>query len=990
MKKIFTHIVAMMAVVWLSAASVAFAASKPVINQAYDVTNVTYVAWQYAQIPADNFLSAATSAEITLKGAIFVAFGYQKAAWNYVDYSDGVFNWNDANTAGVTYTISGDVLANAKNGGLYVRTNTASGLTMSIKNIGDGSAADESTNDDETGSTDVTVNDTAATDYTANLAEWGDRQIPGSAFNAKAESATIKIVGATYVRFSKIVNGSLQNLAGGEFAWNSANQAGVSITVTGDDLAAAAAANLYVYVGGGNPITITVTNSVNTASTGEPTVDEPTTGDDDTTSGEASTDEPTTDEPTVDEPTTGDDDTTSGETSTDEPTVDEPTTGEPSTGEPSTGDEPTVDEPSTDEPSTGNEPTVDDPKANEPASDDDTASTTTYGVTNTYATTLMEWCGTQIPGSAIDAAADKARIAVSGACYVKISDGSNIIKEFSWNDANKDGVKVELTDTELADAKAGYFYVWSGGGSPIEMTVTSFGEGGVAEVIPTRDITTLDMTKSSDRAYAIANRLQLTDVPTLYITVPDAEGQAINDVLYKDRTTNTAEYHDATIQVVDTLGNLEEFTDDVEIKVRGNSTADCVKKPYRLKFAKKHKHDLLGLGYDARNWTLLANYLDPSMIRNALTYHIGKATDMAFCPGYQFVDVVINDEYRGTYQISDQCEVGKKRINVDEDTGWYVEVSRADMIEEPCLYAAGLPMSIKNPEPDTDEEIAALKEEVSNWFTTMYNASFGTYNDAAFQDADTGWRAYWDEESLVNYYIAANITGDYDGFMTVKMYREADGKMYVGPLWDKDLAFGNYSADNGTTLIEDMNNGQFSYYFKKLTTDPVFIMNVHDKMQSIISDGIADNLQTIINQLEKNVSKTEPLNYLKWQSYSSWTQSFTTHAAAVQQVRDYLRNHITWFADQIDQKYEALGGSAISAKANAQATAVSNIGKAVESAAYAGNGQMTLHAVQPQTITVYSIAGTVVAKQQLDANLPVTISLPAGTYIVNNKKVVVK
>ena len=104
-------------------------------NETHEVNGINYVAWQYAQIPADNFLSDATSAEITVKGAVFVAFGYQINPWNYLDYSEGVFNWSESNVAGVTFTISGDILESAKNGGLYIRTNTSEGLTMSINNI---------------------------------------------------------------------------------------------------------------------------------------------------------------------------------------------------------------------------------------------------------------------------------------------------------------------------------------------------------------------------------------------------------------------------------------------------------------------------------------------------------------------------------------------------------------------------------------------------------------------------------------------------------------------------------------------------------------------------------------------------------------------------------------------------------------------------------------------------------------------------------------
>lgn len=220
-----------------------------------------------------------------------------------------------------------------------------------------------------------------------------------------------------------------------------------------------------------------------------------------------------------------------------------------------------------------------------------------------------------------------------------------------------------------------------------------FGESG-GESGSTDDPTSL--------TYKIKNKLQLTDVPTLYI---DIEGVGSTDTdldkaLFKNRQTGEAPYQvGATITLKDNgsdkdTKHLAEFTDKVDIKVRGNSTANPTngKKAYRLKFPKKHKHDLLGLGYEKRNWALLANVFDHSMIRNALSYHLEKEVGLDFCPGYKFVDLVINGNYRGTYQICDHVETGTNRVDVDEDAGWMVEFQgRGDMLDQPlCFNQDGL------------------------------------------------------------------------------------------------------------------------------------------------------------------------------------------------------------------------------------------------------------------------------------------------------------
>lgn len=418
-------------------------------------------------------------------------------------------------------------------------------------------------------------------------------------------------------------------------------------------------------------------------------------------------------------------------------------------------------------------------------------------------------------------------------------------------------------------------------------------------------------------AEKIAAKQQLTNIPTIYLTVPDAIGKDINSVLTKDRSTNTAEYHNATIQVVDNNDPSACFTDEVQIKVRGNSTADDAKKPYRLKFGKdvkdaagnvieSHKHDMLGTGFTTgpkRNWTLLTNHKDKSLLHNALTYHVGKAVGMDFCPGYKFVDLVINGEYRGNYQISDHVEVGKNRIDVDEDTGWYVETNgQAIMAEEPKITAAGVAMSIKNPEPTTEAETANLKAEVKAYFDNL-NYFWGQYTTPCSMDefinGATGWTAYIDEESLAKFYVGINLTDDYDGFMTVKMYREADGKLKFGPLWDKDLAYGNW--ENHGKLAEEYQKGYtFCDHMARMMTDPYFVKKVHDLLHEVVAAGFVENMQSQINAMGTEISESQKLNQSKW-----WTCD--NYPAAQKEFADYIAEHTAFFVDAIDEKYQSMG-----------------------------------------------------------------------------------
>lgn len=430
-------------------------------------------------------------------------------------------------------------------------------------------------------------------------------------------------------------------------------------------------------------------------------------------------------------------------------------------------------------------------------------------------------------------------------------------------------------------------------------------------------------------SYKIKNKLQLTDVPTLYLTIPDVTD--LDKDLVKNRQTGEALYHKASIDVVDKNNTLEEFSDDkLDIKVRGNSTADPSKRAYRLKFGKDekdkvtgeliktHKHDLMGGGYAKRNWALLANCFDHSLIRNALTCELGKIIGMPFNPGYCFVDLVINGDYRGTYQVTDHPEVGSHRIDIDEDKDWYIEFQgRSDMLDEPYLNIKDLPMfSIKNPDytdaADADK-LAALKVEMEDW-VKQWKSGFSY--DASITQSDTkGWRAYNDEDQLLKWFLETEITADYDGYMTIKAYRATDGKLFWGPVWDKDLAWDNY-GDYTKTLGAALENASSIRYYvynpgsgTAILSDPRFVKRVYETYNKLIEDSLEQKLVDIVDQLHQRVNQTQQLNFEKWgitnangglQKFHEWTD----YAQYPEQLKTFITARLAFLKEKFKEIYD--------------------------------------------------------------------------------------
>lgn len=120
------------------------------------------------------------------------------------------------------------------------------------------------------------------------------------------------------------------------------------------------------------------------------------------------------------------------------------------------------------------------------------------------------------------------------------------------------------------------------------------------------------------------------------------------------------------------------------VKVRGNWTTTYDKKPLRIKF--DEKQSMLGLndGAEMKNWLLLAEYKDGSMLRDKASLQMARAIlgqDGLYAADTQLVDVIVNGKYWGVYLLTEQQQVNPDRVNITDpekdyagtDIGYFME-----------------------------------------------------------------------------------------------------------------------------------------------------------------------------------------------------------------------------------------------------------------------------------------------------------------------------
>ncbi len=392
---------------------------------------------------------------------------------------------------------------------------------------------------------------------------------------------------------------------------------------------------------------------------------------------------------------------------------------------------------------------------------------------------------------------------------------------------------------------------------------------------------------------------QLTNLPALYI-----------NTFNKVPITSKTDYIYANITYVD--GDSIASYDSVSIRGRGNSTWNFAKKPYRIKFKEKTK--FLGKGHaKAKSWTLLANHADKTFMRNALAAEIGRYMELPFNAAARFVDVTLNGTFLGNYQISDQVEVRKNRVEVTEQDfpllegadisgGYLVEVDGFGS-SEPKHFWTGKNVLITVKYPDSEEINQDQVNYIKDYFQQFENALFS--ND--YKDPEKGYRAYVDSATLVNWYLATELTGNVDGFWSTYIYKDqGDPKLYFGPLWDYDIAFNNCNRTGEVTNALMMDKGfgtdLTKVWVKRMWGDKWFLKALNDRWEKLIDKGLKKHLLQYVDSMADELNRSQTLNYLaKSKGGAGWSINnrvyneimlYTTYQGYVNYLKDFVDRHI--------------------------------------------------------------------------------------------------
>ena len=394
---------------------------------------------------------------------------------------------------------------------------------------------------------------------------------------------------------------------------------------------------------------------------------------------------------------------------------------------------------------------------------------------------------------------------------------------------------------------------------------------------------------------------QVTNLPTVSI-------HTLNNEIPKDKVNQIV----SQLTIISNNGT-KLLSEPGTTRERGNASRDFPKKPYRIKFDKKQ--NVLDAPAKAKKWTLINNYGDKTLMRNLVAFELSRRMGMDYTPYGTAVDVLLNGEYKGCYQLCDQVTINKNRVNITEMTpednqgsaltgGYLIEVDAyADQEKSWFRSNKGNPVTIKS--PDEDEITTNQKQYIKNFFNQMEN----------------NWLNYLDLNSFLRHFLVGEMSGNTDTYWSVYMYKERDEDlMRVGPVWDFDIAFNNdqrtYPVNNKTDYIYRSGGscaGNMRSFVDNIVVNNAAAKNrLYEIWDEARQSGLTEeNMLAYIDRWAADLEQSQHLNFLRWpilnQRVHLNPRALGSFLAEVDVVKDFMKGRIAWMDKKLGYTYKPSG-----------------------------------------------------------------------------------
>ncbi len=316
----------------------------------------------------------------------------------------------------------------------------------------------------------------------------------------------------------------------------------------------------------------------------------------------------------------------------------------------------------------------------------------------------------------------------------------------------------------------------------------------------------------------------------------------------------------------------KDYSGTARIRGRGNSTWFWYdKKPYRIKL--DEKSEILGLKRNS-DWVLLANYRDPTNLMNAFGFEAAQWLGLPYTNHSRYVELTLNGEYIGLYQLTEQIEQGANRVAVHETDGVLLSL---DLDDGPSLSPNNLdnfwstvfrlPVCVKHPKNIGNEQLSDIQEDFAKLEKAIKEFNYDSVE------------VLLDIPSFIDFLILQELVYnvEIDAPRSIYIHKDIGGKYVMGPVWDFDAGFDfdwgtmmtghNYFNAQELVLGTDPANHRGGYrisdFFTKLFRNKQFVEEYKNRWNSIKNEILVH----VWGEMEKYTLSLEDAmerDYEKW------------------------------------------------------------------------------------------------------------------------------
>ena len=411
-------------------------------------------------------------------------------------------------------------------------------------------------------------------------------------------------------------------------------------------------------------------------------------------------------------------------------------------------------------------------------------------------------------------------------------------------------------------------------------------------------VTTADGVNSYDLSTIDSCVVRTTALPDIHVQLHDPYAE-LTDLI---KANGKSFIYEATLRMDDN-GMFDDLpSQTVEFRGRGNSTWNFAKTPYRFKMSKKTS--VCGMA-KAKSFALIANYIDPSLMRNAVALFVAQKLGLPFTNHCVPVNVYFNGLYKGAYMLTEKIGVGGGSVDIPEETGMLFEIDSNYDEDFRFKYTFSnnskkqLPVMVKDPDLTEIKTDATERESYfAQWksdFTTMANAVVTGKNVSDYVDLRDAARYI-----IVNS-IACNRELQHPKSFYLHKEELGTGCLYhFGPVWDFDWAYGydgtvNYSYDR--VLFEKDGDYAGTSFMKALAQNTEFRTIYKEEWDNFYKE-IYPALVEYMDQYALLIEPTARRDGLQWPdayaaSYAYAESAFDT-AKHSTELRTWVKNRIEW------------------------------------------------------------------------------------------------